>query len=141
MDSAPSTAASLPHPPHQGKSLLPSPHPTPGASASALRNIKNVVLGDTLFQTWYPSFYPEELVGKTADRLYVCRWCFKYSKEAEPYVAHTKVCELKGDKLGRAVYQDGRRGLEVSEVDGEEKKVGYKQFRVARCESARESRG
>ena len=53
------------------------------------RNIMNAVLGDTLFQTWYPSFYPEELVGRDAERLYVCRWCFKYSKEVLPYLTHT----------------------------------------------------
>lgn len=53
------------------------------------RNVQNVVLGDILFKTWYPSFYPEELVGKEIERLYVCQWCFKYSKELMPFLAHT----------------------------------------------------
>ena len=52
------------------------------------RNVQNVVLGDVLFKTWYPSFYPEELVGKDVERLYVCRWCFKYCKDLAPYIAH-----------------------------------------------------
>lgn len=52
------------------------------------RNIKEVVLGDVQFDTWYPSFYPEELVGREIDRLYVCQWCFKYSKDRTPYVSH-----------------------------------------------------
>jgi MYST family zinc finger domain len=55
------------------------------------RNIQNVVLGDVLFKTWYPSFYPEDLVSDSrteTERLYVCRWCFKYSKEIMPYMAH-----------------------------------------------------
>lgn len=51
-------------------------------------NIRKVVLGDILFDPWYPSFYPEELVGREVDRLHVCQWCFKYSKELVPYLAH-----------------------------------------------------
>lgn len=52
-------------------------------------NVHNVVLGDILFKTWYPSFYPEELVGRELERLFVCQWCFKYSKDLMPYLAHT----------------------------------------------------
>ena len=51
-------------------------------------NIRKVVLGDVLFDPWYPSFYPEELVGREAERLNVCQWCFKYSKDLMPYLAH-----------------------------------------------------
>lgn len=51
-------------------------------------NVKEVVLGDGWIKPWYPSFYPEELVGRTLDRLYVCQWCFKYTKELVPYVGH-----------------------------------------------------
>src|SRR5437762_103007 len=58
------------------------------------RTIQNVVLGDILFKTWYPSFYPESLINNShseTERLYVCRWCFKYSKEIMPYMVHV-VC-------------------------------------------------
>lgn len=51
-------------------------------------NIRSVVLGDISFKTWYPSFYPEELVGREVERLYVCQCCFKYSKDVLPYLAH-----------------------------------------------------
>jgi hypothetical protein len=51
-------------------------------------NVLNIVLGTLLVKPWYPSFYPEELVGRTADRLYVCQWCFKYSKELMPFLGH-----------------------------------------------------
>ena len=51
-------------------------------------NVKHVVLGDILFKTWYPSFYPEELVGRELERLYVCPCCFKYTKDLVPYLAH-----------------------------------------------------
>ena len=63
-----------------------------GSSANtktrAERNIGSVVLGDLSFETWYPSFYPEDVVGKDIERLYVCQWCFKYSRELMPYLAH-----------------------------------------------------
>ena len=52
-------------------------------------NVRNVVLGDILFKTWYPSFYPEELIGRELERLFVCQWCFKYSKDLMPYLSHT----------------------------------------------------
>ena len=52
-------------------------------------NVRNVVLGDILFKTWYPSFYPEDLIGRELERLFVCQWCFKYSKDLMPYLAHT----------------------------------------------------
>jgi hypothetical protein len=54
------------------------------------RNIENVVLGDILFPTWYPSFYPEDLIGndKSKNPLYICQWCFKYAKEIVPFMAH-----------------------------------------------------
>ena len=51
-------------------------------------NIRKVVLGDILFDPWYPSFYPEELVGREVDRLNVCQWCFKYSKDFVTSLAH-----------------------------------------------------
>lgn len=51
-------------------------------------NVLNVVLGNLLIKPWYPSFYPEDLVGKKVDRLYVCQTCFRYSKELIPYLAH-----------------------------------------------------
>lgn len=55
---------------------------------SAEPNVLNVVLGNLLIKPWYPSFYPEDLVGRKVDRLYVCHWCFRYSKELMPYLAH-----------------------------------------------------
>lgn len=61
----------------------------PPSKIKADRNVHSVVLGDILFPTWYPSFYPEELVGSRVERLYVCQWCFKYSKELMPFIAHT----------------------------------------------------
>ena len=59
--------------------------------AGAERTILKVVLGDLLFETWYGSFYPEEDVGdgkRRVDRLYVCRSCFRYSRELMPYMGH-----------------------------------------------------
>ena len=63
--------------------------------AKSTRNVLNVVLGDTLFKTWYPSFYPEEVVGRDVERLYICQWCFKYSKELMPFLAHSVRCDQR----------------------------------------------
>ncbi|CAF9907434.1 MAG: hypothetical protein ALECFALPRED_003327 [Alectoria fallacina] len=82
-------------------------------------NVRNVVLGDILFKTWYPSFYPEELVGRELERLFVCQLCFKYSKDLMPYLAHTKVCALKHEgPPGRPIYSRDLHA--IYEVDGEE---------------------
>lgn len=52
-------------------------------------NVANVVLGNLHIKPWYPSFYPEDLLGgRRAEWLYVCQWCFKYSSEILKYSAH-----------------------------------------------------
>jgi hypothetical protein len=56
--------------------------------ASTEPNVLNVVLGIIQIKPWYPSSYPEDLVGRKAERLYVCESCFRYSKELMPYLAH-----------------------------------------------------
>ena len=71
---------------------------TPVLKPTAVRNVLNVVLGDILFKAWYPSFYSEELVGREVERLFVCQWCFKYSKEILPFLAH-----VVGSDLGRVL--------------------------------------
>ncbi|KAJ5240166.1 hypothetical protein N7468_004785 [Penicillium chermesinum] len=96
------------------------------ASASRLqspgdRNLKNVVLGDLLFKPWYQSIYPEDLVAKDADHLYVCRWCFRYSCNKEAFASHTQVCENRTTPPGTKVYDHG--GYAVWEVDGEVHKL------------------
>lgn len=61
---------------------------TPKRPTIAEPNVHNAVLGNLLIKAWYPSFYPEELVGPRSDRLYVCQWCFRYSKELMPFLRH-----------------------------------------------------
>jgi hypothetical protein len=55
-------------------------------------NVKEVVLGDMWVKPWFRSYYPDELVGQTLDTLYVCQWCFKYTKDLLPYVGHQVCC-------------------------------------------------
>lgn len=78
--------------PHSSGNLPEKPTPRATSSAVApLRSVQSVVLGETLFKAWYPSFYPEELAGPETERLYICQWCFKYAKDVGLYLAHT-VC-------------------------------------------------
>lgn len=80
-------------------------------------NIKQVVLGNLVFDTWFRSLYPEDIVGKEAERLYVCRWCFRYSCDCSAYIKHTRVCGYKKTPPGTKVYDN--EGYSVWEVDGE----------------------
>lgn len=85
------------------------------------RSVKNVVLGDLLFKPWYQSIYPEDLVAKDAERLYVCRWCFRYSCDSHAFAKHTRECAHRTTPPGTKVYDYG--GYAVWEVDGEEHKL------------------
>lgn len=91
------------------------------AKPTVERSVKNVVLGDILFKTWFHSLYPEDLVSNGCDRLYVCRWCFRYSCDLDAYAGHTRACDFKSDPPGSKVYEHG--GYSVREVDGEEYKL------------------
>lgn len=102
----------------------PTHNPSTPTKPNTALNVQTVVLGDILFKTWYPSFYPEELVGRTTDRLYVCRWCFRYSRELLPFLGHAvrviaRVCRFGGGRLGdweNGGYREGgmNDGEEVS---------------------------
>lgn len=85
------------------------------------RNVRNVVLGDLLFKPWYQSIYPEDLVPKDAEYLYVCGWCFRYSSDKGAFAAHTRACLQRTTPPGNKVYDHG--GYSVWEVDGEEHKL------------------
>ncbi|KAF2807893.1 histone acetyltransferase, MYST family [Mytilinidion resinicola] len=86
-------------------------------------NVHNAVLGSLLIKPWYPSFYPEELVGREVERLYICQWCFKYSKDLiNEFLGHLKVCPLKDTPPpGAAIYT--KDGYSLHEIDGEENKL------------------
>lgn len=68
--------------------ISPSPAPHSAEKPAATPNVVEAVFGSLLIKPWYPSFYPEELVGRKVERLYVCQWCFKYSKELTGFINH-----------------------------------------------------
>ncbi|KAF2477845.1 uncharacterized protein BDR25DRAFT_275318 [Lindgomyces ingoldianus] len=85
-------------------------------------NVLEVVFGSLLIKPWYPSFYPEGLVGRKAERLYVCQWCFKYSKELMGFLGHAKTCPLRSTAPpGEGIYS--KDGYSLYEIDGEEHKL------------------
>ena len=52
-------------------------------------NVANIVLGQLHIKPWYPSFYPEDVVGgRKTQWLYVCQWCFRYTSNAGQYGVH-----------------------------------------------------
>ncbi|KAJ5551151.1 Acyl-CoA N-acyltransferase [Penicillium sp. DV-2018c] len=81
------------------------------------RNLHDVVLGDLVFKPWNQSIYPEDLVPKDADRLYVCRWCFRYSCDGDIFEEHKYACKHRTTPPGTKVYDHG--GYAVWEVDGQ----------------------
>ncbi|KXT04036.1 hypothetical protein AC578_4945 [Pseudocercospora eumusae] len=86
-------------------------------------NVANVVLGTLHIKPWYPSFYPEDLVGgRKAEWLYVCQWCFKYTSEIMKFSAHCKVCPLKSEAPpGERIYE--KDDYVIHKIDGEEEKL------------------
>ncbi|KAK8242541.1 acyl-CoA N-acyltransferase [Phyllosticta capitalensis] len=122
MQAPPSTGLA-PSSSHNGAAAPATPAtPSSQRPANMEPNVINVVLGDLLIKPWYPSFYPEELVGRKIERLYVCQWCFKYSKELIPFLGHTKVCPLKeASPPGAKIY--AKDSYSIHEVDGEQHKL------------------
>ncbi|KAL5000219.1 acyl-CoA N-acyltransferase [Aspergillus recurvatus] len=86
-----------------------------------IRNVQHVVLGNLRFQTWYQSIYPEDIVSKDADTLYVCRWCFRYSCDIKTHASHTQLCPHRTTPPGTKVYDHA--GYSVWEVDGADHKL------------------
>lgn len=80
-----------------------------------------------MFKSWYPSWYPKEIIGEKAlsgdtkgivvQTLYVCKRCFTYSKVADEWARHSRMCEK--EVPGRRVYvYDTNEVWSVWEVDG-----------------------
>ncbi|KAL5441502.1 hypothetical protein PMIN05_004435 [Paraphaeosphaeria minitans] len=82
------------------------------------RNVRNVVLGSLAIEPWFSSEgYPEEMVGKEVDRLYVCQWCFKYTKERVPFLQHMTACPARtSPPPGTRIYTRGT--ISIHELDG-----------------------
>jgi len=91
------------------------------------RNIDKVIFGDIVFKSWYPSWYPKEVLGEKAlsgegkgivvDKLWVCERCFGYAKDVAEGYRHRAVCER--GVPGKKVYSHGEEGVwGVWEVDG-----------------------
>ncbi|KAL4818034.1 acyl-CoA N-acyltransferase [Aspergillus spinulosporus] len=98
------------------------PMATENSQAQSLtRNAQHVVLGNLRFQTWYQSIYPEDLVSKDTDTLYVCQWCFRYSCDIKKYASHTRLCPHRTTPPGTKVYDHA--GYSVWEVDGADHKL------------------
>ncbi|KAF2664490.1 histone acetyltransferase, MYST family [Microthyrium microscopicum] len=110
----------------QGAIAIP-PSPQQGhrrriSTAPTQKNVKEVILTDLRIEAWYPSFYPEELIGKLAERLFVCKWCFKYTTKLIQFMEHSKCCELQTPgSIGTLLYEKG--AISIYEVDGEENKL------------------
>jgi hypothetical protein len=93
----------------------------PSRVQTPARNVNHVVLGDLVLKPWNQAIYPADLVTKDTDRLYVCRWCFRYSCDAGAFAQHTRVCKHRTTPPGEKVYDHG--GYAVWKVDGQDHKL------------------
>ncbi|KAK8206821.1 SAS complex subunit [Zalaria obscura] len=102
---------------------LQEPQAKPTAAQKEKGRVVNVILGNLQIKPWYPSFYSDSIAGESPiERLYVCQWCFRYSRELMPYLGHLKVCPLK-DKPppGDLIYRKDQYAIHV--LDAEEHKL------------------
>ncbi|KAI1258684.1 acyl-CoA N-acyltransferase [Xylariaceae sp. FL1019] len=104
------------------KRNLPNPAqtPKPPGTPHSDRNIDKVVFGSIAFKAWYVSYYAKEVLGdisgnnakmgggkkdlQIVDKLYICPCCFKYSRDAEMWLAHVRACEERAFVPGEKVY-------------------------------------
>ncbi|RMZ30160.1 hypothetical protein D0859_05736 [Hortaea werneckii] len=106
-------------PPTSPSTVLSPTRPANRPPASMQGSVANLFLGNLHIKPWYPSFYPEDLVGgRKAERLYVCQWCFRYTPDIVKYSAH---CLREEPAPGRVVYEKG--DYIIHELDGEEHKL------------------
>ena len=92
----------------------------PGASEG---QILNIVHGSYDFQPWYPSYYPETIIGPfPVDRLFVCQNCYKYTTDGNAFYAHLMTCEDFNRFPGTVIRElhDPRGIFQLHEVDGED---------------------
>lgn len=99
------------------------------------RNIDNVVFGDIQFKSWYPSWYPTEIIGEkalsanvkpvgiTVPTLFVCKKCFGYSKVVQDWLTHSRLC--KQEVPGQLIYTHDNSSWSVWEVDGDVDTASY----------------
>ncbi|OAG03661.1 acyl-CoA N-acyltransferase [Paraphaeosphaeria sporulosa] len=104
------------------------PNAAEKAAQPSARNVHNVVLGSLVIEPWFSSEgYPEEIVGKEVDKLYVCQWCFKYTKELVPFLQHMVPCPQKACPArtspppGTCIYT--RDHISIHELDGASAKL------------------
>ncbi|KAI6888540.1 hypothetical protein KC360_g897 [Hortaea werneckii] len=88
-------------PPTSPSTVLSPTRPANRPPASMQGSVANLFLGNLHIKPWYPSFYPEDLVGgRKAERLYVCQWCFRYTPNIMKYSAHCRAFYFAGLEIG-----------------------------------------
>lgn len=104
---------------------MPAPTELPPTDAAAtpqdqeqeqVRAVKRVIFGDLMFDTWFDSLYPLDVVSRETETLFVCAWCFRYHPSKAVYLRHLACCAHRGQPPGVKVYDDGT--YSVWQVDG-----------------------
>ncbi|KAJ4303749.1 SAS complex subunit [Kalmusia sp. IMI 367209] len=95
------------------------------AEAEAKKNhVYEVVFGSLLLKPRErcDSQYPGEFLGQNTDQLYVCQWCFKYTKEPVLFVRHLRLCPLRDSPPpGERIYK--QEDISIYALDGAQHKL------------------
>jgi hypothetical protein len=83
-----------------------------------IQKAKKIRFGKYVIDTWFLSPYPTEFCNQPL--LYICEFCFKYSKTEFTANRHKEKCFIKHPP-GDEVYRQGK--ISIFEVDGRRNKV------------------
>ncbi|RMY65055.1 hypothetical protein D0863_09381 [Hortaea werneckii] len=112
-------------PPTSPSTVLSPTRPANRPPASMQGSVANLFLGNLHIKPWYPSFYPEDLVGgRKAERLRRARFLLGLESRGTMRTdgESKKVCPLREEPApGRVVYEKG--DYIIHELDGEEHKL------------------
>ncbi|KAJ1978646.1 Histone acetyltransferase [Dimargaris verticillata] len=92
--------------------------PTRHTDQPLLPQIKQIVFGRYVVDTWYLAPYPEEYSCYSC--IYMCEYCLKYMKSEYVAGRHRLKCTAKNPP-GDEIYRDGP--ISIFEVDGRKNKV------------------
>ncbi|KAJ3122322.1 Histone acetyltransferase [Nowakowskiella sp. JEL0407] len=82
---------------------------------SRVKNIKQIIMGKAILETWYFSPYPEEFTN--VDSVYLCEFCLEPYGSAKQFERHRQKCTLRHPP-GNEIYRDTHNKISFFEIDG-----------------------
>ncbi|KAJ1563744.1 Histone acetyltransferase [Nowakowskiella sp. JEL0078] len=80
-----------------------------------VKNIKSIIIGHAVLETWYFSPYPESFTK--ADAVYICEFCLEPYPSLKQFERHRTKCTLRYPP-GTEIYRDPIGNISFFEIDG-----------------------